>query len=517
MKRVLVFGMAMFLGLQAGCNRAAILPTERRAILARQQFANDTPSYWPTSGWRESSPEEQGMNSLALMKAIEIARQKALPIHNLLIVRHGVVVLDASFYPFADFSRHDVASITKSVTSLLIGAAVERGVFPDPQAHVLDILKRQPRKQNSRKMSMSVANLLGMQSGLECGYARGEIELRAMKKSSDWVQYLVDLPARSGPGTEFGYCSGNYHLLSAALTARTGLSELEFAQKVLFGPLGISDIVWPTDPAGLSHGWGDLQLRPRDLAKIAFLMLHGGEWDGKRVVSRSWIAWSTAPRVKYGDDDYYGYGWWSHQGAPTGFYEAIGRGGQRLSVWPEKDVIVVMTGGGFRPDDIASFLLEALVADTALPRNPAGEAALSASLKAAATAPVAQKATMPACATAISGVTYSVAQNSLDLRHFSLEFPTLDSAVAHLKVATYELVLPVGMDGLYRTASTLVDGIAPSTRGTWRSPCELVLDLNLVGKIDRYTLAISFDATKAKVSIKETTGLVKETVSADAK
>src|SRR6266545_7957569 len=96
------------------------------------QFATRAPDYWPTDAWKVSSPEEQGMSSTSLAKAVDLAARESFPIHSLLIVRRGYVVLDATFYPFAPESRHDVASITKSVTSLLVGAAVERGILPSP-------------------------------------------------------------------------------------------------------------------------------------------------------------------------------------------------------------------------------------------------------------------------------------------------------------------------------------------------------------------------------------------------
>jgi CubicO group peptidase (beta-lactamase class C family) len=516
MNRIFIGLVIALTASQVACSLSAGMGARQPANVNASRFATRPPAYWPTSSWRESSPEEQGMSSSSLAKAVDHASQQALPIHNLLIVRHGVVVLDANFYPFSLSARHDIASITKSVTSLLVGAAVERGILPRPETLLFDVLRNRPSRIDSRKGAMSLANLLGMQSGLDCGFARGELELHAMMKATDWVQSIIDLPMRSTPGTEIGYCSGNYHLLSAAITSRAGMSELEFARQALFDPLGITDVVWPTDPSGLNHGWGDLQLRPRDLAKIGFLMLHGGEWDGRTLVSRDWITWSTQPRVKYGDNNLYGYGWWTHPTSPNGFYEGIGRGGQRLSVWPEKDIIVVMTGGGFRPDDLSSFLLEAIIADSAVTRNADSEARLLSSARRAAAVPIAQRTAVPACAASVSGVTYLVGMNSMDLRTFTLEFPSVDSTIARLQVGKYSLVLPVGMDGIYRRASTLIDGIAPATRGTWRSPCEFVLDLNLVGKIDRYTLAIAFDHGKAHMSLAEATGLVKEETSAAA-
>ena len=349
-------------------------------------------------------------------------------IHSLFVVRHGYVVLDATFYPFVTGSRHDLASVTKSVTSLAIGAAVEYQLIASATSPVLDLLHTQPSRPDERKQRITVAHLLGMQSGLDCGFRRGEIELHSMMNQRDWIHAVLDLPMRSAPGTEFGYCSGNYHLLSAAIRSITGESEEVFARKRLFEPLGIADVRWPVDSVGNSHGWGDLQLLPSDLAKLGFLMLHGGSWNGEQLVGRDWVIWSTKPRNKYGDDDFYGYGWWTHPDSPPGFYEAMGRGGQRLSVWPEKDLVVVMLGGGYAPGELSPFLLRSLVSDTPLPPNPDGNKRLRTFVERAMQPPPAKQFSASTCANTAMTRRFTVAENPMDLRSFELSFPSSDSA-----------------------------------------------------------------------------------------
>ncbi len=167
------------------------------------QFSKLAPAYWPTDGWRESSPEDQGLRAGPLADALVLAREKHIAVHTLLFVRHGVVVLDAAFYPFAAGARHDLASVTKSITSVLAGMALQ------PDARLLQVLKR----SIPDKVSISIDDLLAMQSGIDCGRRRGEPELRAAMQSADWVRAMLELPMHGTPGTEFAYCSCNCHLV----------------------------------------------------------------------------------------------------------------------------------------------------------------------------------------------------------------------------------------------------------------------------------------------------------------
>jgi hypothetical protein len=336
-----------------------------------------------------------------------------------------------------------------------------------------------------------------------------------MLKQRDWVHSVLDLPMRSESGTDFGYCSGNYHLLSAAIRSITGEPEEAFARKRLFEPLGITDIRWPADSVGNSHGWGDLQLLPSDLAKLGFLMLHGGSWNGEQLVGREWIIWSTKPRIKYGDS-FYARGWWTHPDSPPGFYEAIGRGGQRLSVWPEKDLVVVMLGGGYSPGELSPILLRSLVADTSLPPDPDGNKRLRALVTRAMQPPLPKHVSESTCANTAVTQRFIVAENPMDLRSFQLGFPSPDSAHIDIRVGRLALSLPIGLDGTYRYAQTTIEGLPPAAKGEWRNDCTFSLELNLVGKIDTYQMDMTFAGTNANVRILERTGLLKYETTATA-
>ena len=430
-----IAGLHLAIALLAGCGAD-------RAPPAR-------PSGEPREPDQRSAPELQGVRSDALADALERAHQRHLDIHSLTIVRHGTVVLDAAFYPFPPNTRHDVASVTKSVTSILVGIAI--------QMHKLS--EDQPV---TGRPEIRVRDLLSMQSGLDCGVVEGEGELAAMTKQADWVGFARSLRQRVPPGTQFAYCSPGYHLLSAELSRVTGMSERAFAQAYLFGPLGITDVYWPSDPQGITHGWGDLQLRPRDMAKLGELFLQHGRWHGAQIVPDAWITRSTQVHATIAGDEDYGYGWRISKPI-AGMYLAYGRGGQRIVVWPSKDVVISVTAGNFDLADISDALLDALRSDVALPPNPAGQARLAAALRAISAVP--PPAAPPSPASAMSGVTYRLEANALDAR--TVRFTAIEPNLGRieLRVGDRLFAAAVGLDGVYRTSPDPMSGALTAARG----------------------------------------------------
>lgn len=308
---------------------------------ARTQVVHTTtPAYWPEDRWRSSSPEAQGMDSAVLADALEYIQVHRTRIHSLVIVRNGYVVLDASFFPFPNDALHDVASVTKSITSTLVGIAIGDGRLRGVNQRVLSVFDdRRVEHRDERKEALTLEHLLTMSSGLDCEYRGGERTLREMRASPDWVQFMLDRPMIAAPGVKGEYCSGGMHLLSGVVTRATRVSALEYARRRLFQPLGITDVAWPADSRGISHGWGDLHMRPHDMAKVGYLWLHGGRWKDQQIVPSAWMtaAIQRHAHVLQGD---YGYGLWVNRDREPMLFEANGRGGQRISVLPTRNLVV---------------------------------------------------------------------------------------------------------------------------------------------------------------------------------
>ena len=238
------------------------------------------------SGWATASPEQMGIDSAPLVEMFDHIREQNVPVHSIQIARHGRLVLDSYFYPYSAEMRHDVASVTKSITSTLIGLAIEKGFLEDVNQPLLALFpERSVAGLDERKRKITLAHLLTMQAGWDCGFEPKEARLFEMRRSADWLQYMLDLPMVSEPGMRFAYCSGNPHVLSIVLTRLTGTNALGFARRELFELLGIHDLWWPADPRGHNHGWGDLQMHPRDMAKIGQLFLQRGRWGDRQILS----------------------------------------------------------------------------------------------------------------------------------------------------------------------------------------------------------------------------------------
>lgn len=330
----------------AGCayTPAAITPTIA-APAAVKPSATPSPTatpgaYWPTDDWRTSTPEEQGMDGAKLAQMLDGIQQQHLGLHSLLIIRHGYIVSETYYGPYQRDTRHELYSCTKSFMSTLIGIAVDQGKIKGTSQRVMDFFPgRTFANPDLRKESMTVDDLLTMRSGLD--WIESDQTYTAMYWSKDWAKYVLDEPMAQSPGSQFNYCSGCSHVLSAILQQATGMETREFATRYLFEPLGISSVTWDVDSSALAIGGWGLQITPRQMAKLGYLYLHDGKWDGQQIVSAEWVKTATQKHTEIGGEGGYGYQWWIYPS--LGAYTALGRYGQMIFVAPASNLVVVMT------------------------------------------------------------------------------------------------------------------------------------------------------------------------------
>jgi hypothetical protein len=435
-------------------------------------------------------------------------REKDTKIHSLTVIRHGDLILEAYFYPYDGETVHHLASVTKSFMTTLIAIAADQGYLGLDDRMLSFFPNREIANNGYYKGQITVRHLTGMTSGLDCLAANDEQTLTEMGSAPDWAQFTLDLPVAYPPGTHFEYCSPGMHVLSAILQEATGMTAAEFARINLFEPLGITDLIWEQDPQGHSDGWAGLYLHPRDRAKLGYLMLHYGQWDGKQIVPSKWVREATQLQSKTGQGDDYGYGWWVPP--PTQFIEfaAEGRGGQYIRVLPELDLIVVTIGGGFEWNDIVPYLVPAMVDMTEpLPVNPASRDQLEAAL-----AEIRQPPTphalhpLPETARAISGKTYAFDFSPLDLKTIRWDFD--DSPQAHLFVTFYnqpdqDLLVP--LDGVYRIYPIGEHSLPLGVRATWFDEQTFLFEYDVTANGEGYNLELRFDGDLVTVSSKERT------------
>ncbi len=316
--------------------------------------AASTPSDWPTA-----SPAEHGLDPAALRSLADTIREdREFPdLHSLLVIRHGVLVFEEYFHGHRAGALHTLQSVSKSLTSGLVGIALDRGDLRSVDERVLDFFPGRDDIDNldDRKRAMRVEDLLTMRSGTdyhERGYNSPHDQLNSLSRG--WDRFYLDRPMVRRPGTHFLYDSGGVILLSSLIEARTGMHADRYAAQHLFGPLGIEQWDWYRNREGHPHTGGGLDLSSRDMARFGQLYLQGGSWDGRQVVSRDWVTASTRRHVVFdpprGDEVGYGYLWWILRPDPGGngrqdIYAAMGFRAQYIFVVPEHDMVVVVTGG----------------------------------------------------------------------------------------------------------------------------------------------------------------------------
>src|SRR5882724_2351418 len=149
------------------------------------------PAYYPTAGWRESTPEEQGLDSQVLAGMVDNISQKHMNVHSVTVIRHGYVVLDTYFYPYKPTATHDVASVSKSITAAITGIAIDKGLLKTDQTILSFFPKDAPADADALKQKITVGDLLSMQSGFDCGFAPGEQELEQMRRTNEWLKYAL--------------------------------------------------------------------------------------------------------------------------------------------------------------------------------------------------------------------------------------------------------------------------------------------------------------------------------------
>jgi CubicO group peptidase (beta-lactamase class C family) len=328
-----------------------------------EQLPRDGVSYWPDTAWRTARAAAVGLDEGVLDALVSRLRENAVPgIHGLVIVRHGYVVTEEYFNGSRRSDVHTMQSVTKSVTSLLIGAAVDQG-----KLRVTDrVLSHFPEyaeleAMDERKRAVTVRDLLTMRSGIdfyESPYPGSPLQVLNDSRS-DWVRIVLDRPMNAAPDARWQYNSGGVIVLAGVLRHATGENPVDFARRSLFEPLGITNARWAQSPFdGLPHTGGGLSLRAVDLARIGYLLLRDGRWNNRQIVSQQWLAESTAPvtvspRTFGPHRTDYGYLWWlmplESSSRTSQRDEVIYTGSGALSQWlfviPKHDLVIAATGG----------------------------------------------------------------------------------------------------------------------------------------------------------------------------
>jgi CubicO group peptidase (beta-lactamase class C family) len=325
-------------------------------------------------GWPVASfDEDKLIDRNALCRMADRLTASGAYIHSVLVARGGKLVFERYFkgpdevpgfiyrrgvetVTFDADTLHDMKSVSKSVASLAVGIAIDRGLIAGINEPIFSFFPELSDLRSPEKDRIKLLHVLTMSMGLkwvEATPATGDDNNDEARMHWAWdpCRYVLGLPVIAPAGQEFFYNTGALALVSAIIRKATGRPLDEFAREKLFEPLGISHLEWDRY-RGETDAGGGLRLRPRDMAKIGQLVLAGGRWKDRQIVSSAWIETSTALKLKATDNQSYGYLWWLGRSRLNGrevrWIGALGRGGQSIRIVPELDLVVAVTAGYYQ-------------------------------------------------------------------------------------------------------------------------------------------------------------------------
>lgn len=276
-------------------------------------------------------------------------------VQSVLVYQDGALVFEEYFYEFDRDKLHQQRSATKTLMALLVGAALGSGDISSIDDKVLPYFSEYKAIEHldGNKRSLSVGDLLSMQSGFDCNDwdSSSQGNESKMIETEDWARFILDLPMLAAPGVMGSYCSGNVILIGRMIEKAAGKPLQEYAHDVLFEPLGITAYEWDFRPdVSNVNNYVQAWLRPRDMMKIGILMADGGIWQGQQVIPRAWISQLMAKQSEIQNTPY-GYFFWRRylikDGRRFEIPQASGNGGQKIILLEELDTIIVLTGGGY--------------------------------------------------------------------------------------------------------------------------------------------------------------------------
>jgi CubicO group peptidase (beta-lactamase class C family) len=338
-----------------------------------------------------STPEAQGVSSSKILEFIEAVDSTAPQMNSFMLVRRGQVVVEGWWTPYNAESRHELYSLSKSFTSTAVGMAIEEGKFKLDEKVMSFFPDDAPKEVSQNLAAMRVRDILAMATG-----HKSEPNVRG--SNDPWTKTFLHHPVEFKPGEHFLYNTAATYMQSAIVQKTTGETVFDYLKPRLFEPLGIEDPTWGASPQGVTLGGYGLNVRTEDIAKFGQLYLQKGEWKGKQIVSKDWIALAASKQVSNGNggksDWAQGYGfqfWMCRHNA----YRGDGAFGQYCIVIPEKEAVIAITSGVSNMQNVLDLVWDKLLpalTEGKLEADAASQEKLIAKLKSlSVTHPISEK------------------------------------------------------------------------------------------------------------------------------
>lgn len=437
----------------------------------------------------QSTPEAQGIPTSSILAFIDAVEEANLELHSMILTRHGHAVAKGWWSPYAAELPHVLFSLSKSFASSAVGMAVAEGLLT-VEDRVVDFFPEDlPAEVNDNLAAMTVYNLLTMNTGHDVDTT----PFLRTQPDGNWVKGFLARPVKHRPGTKFLYNSGATYMLSAIVQKLTGETLVAYLTPRLFVPLGIECATWQSCPRGINVGGWGLKIKTDDIANFGQLYLQQGEWQGKQLIAREWVAAATSKQVRndpHENPDWaqgYGYQFWRcrHNG-----YRGDGAFGQFCIVLPDQDAHIAITSGVQNMQAVLNLVWEHLLPamqDAPLPADADAEATLAARLATLQLRTPTGEQSSP-IAEAVSGVRYDFDQNDDGLRALQLDFDTQGGAQLTLYDARGEHHIACGDQAWAANTTDLDkpfdedDPHAAAASGAWTAD-------------DTYTLRLAFNET----------------------
>jgi CubicO group peptidase (beta-lactamase class C family) len=450
---------------------------------------------------QRATPEQQGIASAAILQFIEALERQVDEIHSFMLLRHGSVVAEGWWSPYAPEHPHLLFSLSKSFTSTAVGLAIAEGRFSIDDPVLTFFPESTPAEADDRLAALCVRHLLSMSTG----QAVDTWSYMVDRPDGDWIRGFLDVPVVHPPGSYFLYNTGATYMLSAIVQRTTGLKLIDYLQPRLFAPLAIERVTWQESPQGITAGGIGLSLRTEDVAKFGQLYLQKGVWEGQQILPQAWVEAATMPQISNSggiQPDWtqgYGYQFWRCR---HNAYRGDGVFGQYCIVMPDQDAVLAITG------DIDVFEMQQplnLVWDILLPAmypaalldDPTAQASLSRRLSELSRSPVQGQPTS-SIASQISERTYAVDVNELGIETLSFHFSDRDYRVS-IRTKEGDEIIHCGYGTWYSGPATalfcqplLFERTPITTSGAWTTDETFTMIVRLVETPFYHTLVCHF-------------------------
>jgi CubicO group peptidase (beta-lactamase class C family) len=498
---------------QLGLNAAGllILPGIPGATVAAKYLSGAPPQ--GSSSLPRSTPESQGISSASILAFLAAIKTSGQEFHSIMIIRHGHVVAEGWWSPFASGQHQQLYSLSKSFTGTAIGMAVDERRLSIDDPVITFFPKDQPSSISSNLAALKVRHLLSMSVGQD---KDSILTLEATPAGTSWEETFLALPVVHEPGTRFLYNSGASYMLSSIIRQVTGHPVHEYLKPRLYEPLGITGATWTENAEGVNMGASNLRIRTEDIGKLGLLYLQKGRFNNRQLVSREWVARATKKEIDTGKNNSswgygYGYQFWMN---PTGGFRADGAYGQYSMVFPDKNTVVVITSESADKETtmhtVWDHLYPALTNSIPLPPDAGGNKRLQQELK-ALTLPPPQLYPKAPLAASLNGKIFLLDQNEFNAKAVSFRFENDTTVFTLMEEGKPDIVITCGMNkwimkGNFKPAPHAlfslrrIDFDSPvAASAGWKDHNTLVLTFRFVEAIHGDTLTCIFDDNKLRI------------------